>query len=133
MKLRDFGVSLMKYYEMTKNFVFREFECGLTVEETAKLCFKSVRQVKEWDKGKTIPSECKRLMRMSKGRELSPCDSWESFKMHYDKLELPTGKLVTAQEVLAGLALLEIAAPDDIKTKSKLLKYARAIGKIKGC
>ncbi|MCU8361466.1 regulator, partial [Vibrio vulnificus] len=25
----------MKYYEMTKNFVFREFECGLTVEETA--------------------------------------------------------------------------------------------------
>ncbi|ASC59316.1 hypothetical protein FORC37_3622 [Vibrio vulnificus] len=52
--------------------------------------------------------------------------------MHYDKLELPTGQLVTAQEVLAGLALLEIAAPDDIKTKSLLLKYARAISKIKG-
>ncbi|ENT6844974.1 regulator [Vibrio vulnificus] len=121
----------MKYYEMTKNFVFREFECGLTVEETAKLCFKSVRQVKEWDKGKTIPSECKRLMRMSKGRELSPCDSWKAFKMHYDKMELPTGKLVTAQEILAGLALLEIAAPDDIRTNSKLLKYARHISRIK--
>ncbi|EGQ7982768.1 regulator [Vibrio vulnificus] len=121
----------MKYYEMTKNFVFREFECGLTVEETAKLCFKSVRQVKEWDKGKSIPSECRRLMRMSKGRELSSCDSWEAFRMHYDKLELPTGKLVTAQEVLTGLALLEIAAPDDIKTNSILLKYARAISKIK--
>ncbi|HAT8532111.1 TPA: regulator [Vibrio vulnificus] len=121
----------MKYYEMTKNFVFREFECGLTVEETAKLCFKSVRQVKEWDKGKTIPHECKRLMRMSKGRELSPCDSWEAFKMHYDKMELPTGQLVTAQEVLAGLALLEIAAPDDVRTRSKLLKYARAINRIK--
>ncbi|EHK9052538.1 regulator [Vibrio vulnificus] len=120
----------MKYYEMTKNFVFREFECGLTVEETAKLCFKSVRQVKEWDKGKTIPSECKRLMRMSKGRELSSCGSWEAFKMHYDKLELPTGQLVTAQEVLAGLALLEINAPDDVRTKSKLLKYARVISKI---
>ncbi|EPQ9985472.1 regulator [Vibrio vulnificus] len=122
----------MKYYEMTKNFVFREFECGLTVEEAAKLCFKSVRQVKEWDKGKTIPNECKRLMRMSKGRELSPCNSWGAFKMHYDRLELPTGQLVTAQEVLAGLALLEIAAPDDVKTKSLLLKYARAISKIKG-
>ncbi|ELX4172070.1 phage protein [Vibrio vulnificus] len=121
----------MKYYEMTKNFVFREFECGLTVEETAKLCFKSVRQVKEWDKGKSIPSECKRLMRMSRGRELSSCDSWEAFKMHYDKLELPTGKLVTAQEVLTGLALLEIDAPNDLKTKSKLLKYARAISKLK--
>ncbi|HFQ4950294.1 TPA: regulator [Vibrio vulnificus] len=120
----------MKYYEMTKNFVFREFECGLTVEETAKLCFKSVRQVKEWDKGKSIPSECKRLMRMSRGRELSSCDSWEAFKMHYDKLELPTGRLVSAQEVLTGLALLEIDAPDDLKTKSKLLKYARAISKI---
>ncbi|ELO5513051.1 phage protein [Vibrio vulnificus] len=122
----------MKYYEMTKNFVFREFECGLTVEEAAKLCFKSVRQVKEWDKGKTIPSECKRLMRMSKGRELSPCHSWEAFKMRHDKLELPTGQLVTAQEVLAGIALLEIASPDDVKTNSRLLKYARAISKIKG-
>ncbi|ELK8588318.1 regulator [Vibrio vulnificus] len=121
----------MKYYEMTKNFVFREFECGLTVEETAKLCFKSVRQVKEWDRGKTIPSECKRLMRLSKGRELSSCNSWEAFKMHYDKLELPTGQLVTAQEILAGIALLEIASPDDIKTRGKLLKYARAISKIK--
>ncbi|HAT8507668.1 TPA: regulator [Vibrio vulnificus] len=121
----------MKYYEMTKNFVFREFECGLTVEETAKLCFKSVRQVKEWDKGKTIPNECKRLMRMSKGRELSPCDSWEAFQMRYDKLELPTGKLVTAQEILAGVALLEIAAPDDLRVNAKLLKYARAISKIR--
>ncbi|EJV9421100.1 phage protein [Vibrio vulnificus] len=121
----------MKYYEMTKNFVFREFECGLTVEETAKLCFKSVRQVKAWDKGKTIPSECKRLMRMSKGRELSPCDSWEAFKMHYDKLELPTGQLVSAQEVLAGIALMEIDAPEDAKTKSHLLKYARALNAIR--
>ncbi|EHH0748503.1 regulator [Vibrio vulnificus] len=122
----------MKYYEMTKNFVFREFECGLTVEDTAKLCFKSVRQVKEWDKGKAIPDECKRLMRMSKGRELSSCDSWEAFKMRHDKLELPTGQLVTAQEVLAGIALLEISAPDDVKVRSRLLKYARAISKIKG-
>ncbi|EGQ9972564.1 TPA: phage protein [Vibrio vulnificus] len=122
----------MKYYEMTKNFVFREFECGLTVEETAQLCFKSVRQVKEWDKGKAIPNECKRLMRMSKGRELSPCDSWEAFKMHYSKMELPTGQLVTAQEILAGIALLEIEAPNDVKSNAKLLKYARAISKIKG-
>ncbi|EIV8605680.1 phage protein [Vibrio vulnificus] len=121
----------MKYYEMTKNFVFREFECGLTVEETAKLCFKSVRQVKEWDKGKIIPNECKRLMRMSRGRELSSCASWEAFKMHYDRLELPTGKLVSAQEVLAGIALLEISSPTDLETKSKLLKFARELSRIK--
>lgn len=32
----------MKYHEMTKNYIFREFECGLSIEDTAKLCFKSV-------------------------------------------------------------------------------------------
>lgn len=122
----------MKYYEMTKNFVFREFECGLTVEETAKLCFKSVRTVKEWDRGLPIPNECKRLMRTTKGRSLSSRDEWEGFKMHHNRLELPTGQLVTPQEILAGIALLEIAAPDDMRTNSKLLKYARAISKIKG-
>ncbi|EGR0083096.1 regulator [Vibrio vulnificus] len=120
----------MKYYEMTKNFVFREFECGLTVEETAKLCFKSVRQVNEWDKGKVIPNECKRLMRMSKGRELSPCDSWEAFKMHYDKLELPTGQLVTPQQILTGIALLEIGAETDLEIAGLVLKYARALKRI---
>ncbi|RAS57844.1 hypothetical protein DET48_1353 [Vibrio diazotrophicus] len=36
----------MKYNKMHKNLFFREVLCGLTVEETAKLCFKTVRQVK---------------------------------------------------------------------------------------
>nr|MBF4443219.1 regulator [Vibrio anguillarum] len=31
----------MKYHEMTKNYFFREFEYGLSAEDTAKLCFKS--------------------------------------------------------------------------------------------
>ncbi|MDE1328591.1 regulator [Vibrio aestuarianus] len=121
----------MKYHEMTKNYVFREFECKLSEEETAKLCFKSVSVVKGWDKGKEIPRECKRLMRMAKGRELSSCATWEQFKMHYNRMELPTGQLVTPQEILAGIALLEIEAINDVKTLSKLLKFARAISKIK--
>lgn len=121
----------MKYHEMTKNFVFREFECKLSEEETAKLCFKSVTVVKGWDKGKEIPRECKRLMRMAKGRELSSCTTWEQFKMHYNRMELQTGQLVTPQEILAGIALLEIEAVNDVKTLSKLLKFARAISKIK--
>ncbi|EPQ8263075.1 regulator [Vibrio alginolyticus] len=120
----------MKYHEMTKNYIFREFECGLSVEQAAELCLKTVRTVKEWDKGKTIPPECKRLMRMTKGKELSASEQWENFKMHYDRLELPTGQLVTAQQVLTGIALLEIAALDDLKTASHLLKYARALSKI---
>ncbi|EJE8676188.1 hypothetical protein M5236_004947 [Vibrio parahaemolyticus] len=32
-------------------------------------------------------------MRMTKGRELSPSEQWEHFKMHYDRLELPTGQI----------------------------------------
>ncbi len=49
---------------MTKNQLFRQFHCNLTIEETAKLCFKSVSTIKRWDSGDTIPKECKRLMRM---------------------------------------------------------------------
>ncbi|HHP0468045.1 TPA: regulator [Vibrio harveyi] len=117
----------MKYHEMTKNYIFREFECGLSVEQAAELCLKSVRTIKEWDKGKTIPPECKRLMRMTKGRELSSCEQWEHFKMHHDRLELPTGQFVTAQQVLTGIALLEIGALTDLEAAGQILKYARAL------
>ncbi|MBY7813450.1 regulator [Vibrio fluvialis] len=117
----------MKYHEMTKNYIFREFECGLTKKQTAELCFKSVRTITEWDRGKTIPPECKRLMRMTKGRELCASEHWEKFKMHHDKLELPTGQLVTAQQVLIGIALLEIGALTDLEVAGQVLRYARAL------
>ncbi|MDE1229304.1 regulator [Vibrio aestuarianus] len=93
--------------------------------------FKSVSIVKSWDKGREIPKECKRLMRMAKGRELSPCVGWEQFSMHYNKLELPTGQLVTPQEILAGIALLEIQSELEIKTSTRLLRFARAISECK--
>ncbi|RIZ55145.1 phage protein [Vibrio sp. PID23_8] len=120
----------MKYHEMTKNFIFRELECGLSVEQAAELCLKTVRTVKEWDKGKAIPPECKRLMRMAKGRELSPSEQWHGFKMYRDRLELPTGQLVTAQQILTGIALIEIGALTDQRVTSKLLKYARILKKL---
>ncbi|EJE4561335.1 phage protein [Vibrio parahaemolyticus] len=120
----------MKYHEMTKNYIFREFECGLTVEEAAKLCLKTVRTIKEWDKGKSIPPECRRLMRMNKGRELSICSDWENFIMRHDRLELPTGQLVTAQQVLIGVALLELGASNDLKIAHEILRYARALKKL---
>lgn len=126
-----FGVLTVKYHEMSKNYIFREFECGLTREQTAELCFKSVRTITEWDKGKEIPPECKRLMRMAKGRELSACEDWTSFKMHYALLELPTGRRISAQELLTAIALLEIESPNDLRSMSKLLKFSRAISRIK--
>ncbi len=122
---------MSNYREMTKNYVFREFECGLTVEETAKLCFKSVITVKSWDKGKAIPPECKRLMRMTKGRELGASEDWERFKMHKNTMELPTGERVTPQQILTGIALLELGSEPDLIIASKLMRYVRALTDIK--
>ncbi|EKO3542182.1 phage protein [Vibrio fluvialis] len=121
----------MKYHEMSKNYIFREFECGLTREQTAELCFKSVRTVTEWDKGKEIPKECRRLMRLYSKRCISPDEPWDGFTMRYNRLQLPSGKLITSQELITAIAVLEIDAPCDVKTKSTLLKYARMIANIK--
>ncbi|AAL49733.1 repressor 1 [Vibrio phage VSK] len=67
-KLPLLGVLSMNRSEMTKNFVFREFECGLSVEEAAKLCFKTESEVKQWHAGEKIPPICKRLMRGTQKR-----------------------------------------------------------------
>ncbi|WP_423841137.1 regulator [Vibrio mytili] len=122
---------MTNFRKMNKNYIFREFECGLTIEETAKLCFKSVTTVKKWDKGKSIPPECKRLMRMNSGRELAASEDWEFFKMHKNKLELPTGQFVTAQQILTGIALLELGAEPDLMIAKEIMKYVRALTKIK--
>lgn len=39
-------------------------------------------------------------MRWSKGRIISSNNEWENFNMVMDKLDLPTGQRVSAQEVL---------------------------------
>ncbi|MDC5808026.1 regulator [Vibrio europaeus] len=121
----------MKYHEMTKNYIFREFECRLSVQETAKLCFKSVRTIKDWDKGKEIPPECKRLMRRHSRLELSHSEEWDGFSIQNERLELPTGQLVTPQEILCGIGLLEIQSELELKTTTKLLKLSRELARIK--
>ena len=122
---------MTNFRKMSKNYVFREFKCGLTIEETAALCFKTVRTVKSWDEGKPIPPECKRLMRMTRGRELATSEDWRNFRMHKNTLELPNGHLVTAQQILTGIALLEIQSPNDTQTLTRLVKYARCIAELK--
>jgi len=122
---------MMKYREMTKNYIFRKLACQLTKEQTAELCFKSVKTVTRWDEGQPIPPECRRLMRMAKGREIGITKQWNHFKFHYDKLELPTGQLITPQQLLIGIALLEIQSELELKTTSLILKYSRAITELK--
>ena len=99
---------------MTENYIFRKFRCGLSKEKTAELCFKSVKTITGWDKGNTIPPECRRLMRMYSGRELSPKCEWNEFQMVHDRLELPTGLKMTPQQVLTGAALLEVLSKSEL-------------------
>lgn len=115
---------------MTENDIFREFECGLFIADTAELCFKSVRTIKEWDKGKEIPKECRRLMRKQSRLELSCYEEWQGFRMTNRKLELPTGQKVTPQEILSGIGLLQINSELELKTKFKVLKLARKIARL---
>ncbi len=82
----------VKCREMSSNYIFRELECQMTKGEVAELCFKSVRTVTDWDEGKPISLECKRLIRMAEGWQLNASEEGGQFKMHYDKLEISTGQ-----------------------------------------
>ncbi|WP_439825502.1 DUF3653 domain-containing protein [Aeromonas caviae] len=86
---------------ITKNFVFRWFECGLSEEETAKLCFVSVMQVTQWDAGERIPDTCKRLMRMASGRELPTIFEryWDGWRMNGYHLITPAGTYLSRQRL----------------------------------
>lgn len=116
---------------MTNNYFFRFYKCGLSVEKTAELCFKTVRQVNNWDKGTEIPPECKRLMRMYCERKIGLGDSWQGFSIVKNKLKLPTGRELEPQQILTAIALLEIESEFDKKTLTKLLKISREISRIK--
>ncbi|MEZ9327329.1 regulator [Vibrio cyclitrophicus] len=115
---------------MTENELFRKFYCGLSIEDTADLCFRSVKTVKEWDSGKAIPYECRRLMRLISNRPIGTTREWSSFYMENEKLVLPNGQRLTASQVLLGAALIEIANESDRKTMVRTIKLARAMSKL---
>lgn len=117
-------------HELTENYIFRFFRCGLSIEDTAKLCFKSVRTVTSWDKGKPIPPECKRLMRMYCGLELDPlADEWRGWSIRRGLLITPNRWTLTPDRIIAGNALIEIGAENDRKNLSTIMKVARLICK----
>lgn len=51
--------------------------------------------------------------------------------MHFDKMELPTGQLVSPQQIVTALALLEIGDAKALEVNAKLLKLVRAVSYIK--
>lgn len=119
----------MRYNDMTKNYIFREFKCRLSIEETAELCFKSVMTVKGWDNGNQIPKECRRLMRLYSNTVGAHSDYWQDFKLENGKLVLPTGQRLSPSQILVGAALVEIGSELELRTSSKVIKTARALNK----
>lgn len=103
--------------EITKNFIFRWFECGLNEEETAKLCFVSVMQVTKWDAGEKIPDACKRLMKMASGKELPTIFTryWEGWRMSGYHLITPAGTYLSRQR----LEIIENLGADNLKTLAR--------------
>lgn len=80
--------------------------------------------------GKKIPRRVQKTdANVSRKRAWRVSDTWLNFKMHYDKLELPTGHRTTD---FAEVGLLEIQSELELKTTTVLLKYVRAIVRIKG-
>ncbi|MFE8726135.1 DUF3653 domain-containing protein [Aeromonas hydrophila] len=98
---------------ITKNYIFRWFECGLSPEETAKLCFVSVMEVTLWDEGKKIPDVCKRVMRMAVGRELPSVfvKYWDGWRMNGHHLITPAGTYLSRQR----LEIIESFGADDLQ------------------
>jgi len=98
---------------ITKNFIFRWFECGLSVEETANLCFVSVTEVTQWDGGKKIPHVCKRVMRMASGRELPTIYTkyWDGWRVSGYNLITPAGTYLSRQR----LEVIENLGTEDLR------------------
>lgn len=118
--------------KITDNLIFRMYKCGLSIEETATLCFKSVRTVTEWDRGKPIPPECRRLMKIYSCRDLEPLhEDWRGWKIKKGELITPSGWAITPDRIISGNALLEIDAENDRKTKATIIRTARLLQRLR--
>lgn len=120
----------MRKQPSSKNQIFRQFECGLSIEEAAELCCKNINTVKAWDRGREIPECCRRLMRLNTGRIISHKKNWEDFKISHHHIVTPTGETITPQQILLAQALMYGQNQETFQTSSKLLRLARAVAKI---
>ncbi|WP_036799685.1 DUF3653 domain-containing protein [Photobacterium marinum] len=113
---------------LTNNYIFRKFTCGLSKKEVSELCFKSVRTVTRWDAGQEIPPECRRLMKMYAGRELGAIgDIWRGWWLSKEELVTPNGWSLNPDRIITGNALLEINAENDRQAKAHILRTARLL------
>ncbi|KJG29194.1 regulator [Photobacterium angustum] len=116
---------------MSENRFFRKFICGLSKEDTAKLCFKSVSTISKWDRGNPIPPECKRLMRIHRGYEIASIDNqWQGWRFNKGNLVNDQGISLSPQQILTGYALLEIGSEQDRRAQREIIKIARILRRV---
>lgn len=119
--------------ELTKNLIFRQYTCGLSIKDTAQLCLISETEVTKWDRGETIPPVYKRLMRMISFRELHHHKDWEGFYIKGGELILPTGQGISPGQILMGQAMLDWGEPRTHEERCRIrliTQTARAIARI---
>lgn len=105
--------------------------CGLTVEKTAELCFKSVSTVTKWDRGRTIPPICKRLMKLYANRRLDAVSKeWRGWMFNKGELITPNGWSLTPNQIFMGNALIEIGTDNDRALRAEIMRVARLIKNI---
>ncbi|MCD9479346.1 regulator [Photobacterium phosphoreum] len=113
---------------LTQNYIFRKFVCGLSKKDTAALCFKSVTTVTRWDKGNPIPPECKRLMRIYRGMELATINpKWKGWRIDNGELTNEAGISLKPEQILMGHALMEINSENERVLKTKIIQTARML------
>lgn len=113
---------------VTKNYIFRYFTCGLTIEDASKLCLVSATEVKKWDEGKPIPPLCKRVMRMYVGHDLCPSEpEWSDWKMSGKQLVMPNKVALSPHQISTAAYILSMAPVEEHQAATRLLKFARLL------
>lgn len=115
---------------ITKNYIFRWFECGLSIKQAADLCFKAESTIKGWDAGKPIPRECRLLMQLATAQRISPLiKGWDGWRFIDNKLVSPDGAHYTSNRIVELQFLItndkQAMCPDNVRMIRERLNKAR--------
>ncbi len=111
-----------------KNEVFRVLTCNLSIEQTSLLCDVSIRRVKQWDKGVSIPESKRKLMELFTCVKLDHV-GWSGWFFRNGVLQSPFGFTWLPQQLDSFAMDYRMDLSDEVMTRdqkrSKLLSHYR--------